>query len=150
MSVADEKEKIEKLTNTLVHAYRYKGVMGGLEEPVVSYSFIQELRQLYKNDENKISECVINKIQMWGNRLYWMNQTAMFITYSDIPRNLVDIDESKITGSSMPLTWKEIYSAVQMIEYNCTSNGGTITLSKDDEDSLNQVARIAASRVVLS
>ena len=150
MSVCEEKDRIEKLVNTIVSAYKYKGQLGGIEDCVIDYRDMREIRMLCKNDENEILKCVVSKIWWFGNRLYWANQQAMMITYSDIPRTLNEISESCAEGKLMPATWKELYNICSMIEYNCTSNGGTVTLSKQDEAALIEIKLLCASRVIRS
>lgn len=109
-----------------------------------------DYRMIEKGETTKY-EWLRYKVAEWINRVRWANKMAFFITYSKENTETLTLDYMDLENErgGYYLNGKTLYRELSSLRYNCCSNGGTITLNKNDAEILDAVMDRIASRILL-
>lgn len=140
MSVILMKEKIEKVAETLLmNNYGSRDY----SRCVFNYHEEAQFRMLgIVATEDDIQKNIL----CWCNRLWWANQLAGFMTWSDANRTLTDIDDKKLPNGH--LTPALLYNDLCSIKYNIYANSGRTMLSAEDMEKLETLIQKVADRII--
>jgi hypothetical protein len=148
MSVFElSQEEYRRIYATIRNDISRNGYTSGYARCIVPYAEQTTLKELNSmGSNNDPVELMFNSvIQCWLNRLYWSNQFAYIATYKDADRTINDLSDDVLSGG-LPYSPIEMARTLECLQYNCTSNGGTYTVFKDDAEKLEAVILTAYRR----
>jgi hypothetical protein len=140
MSVILLKKEIERLADTLLmDSYGSRDY----SRCVFNYREESQFRML---GVMPTEDDIKNNILCWCNRLWWANQLAAFMTWSDAGRTLTDIEDGKLPAGHM--NPGDLYRDLCSIKYNLYANSGRMMLSADDLEKLDTLTQRVADRII--